>query len=232
MSVTQGKPGSISAMVINVLGWLFGAIMVAWSGYRSWHILYNTVSNDNSILKVVIPLLGICIFEGGMLYWFFHFVHKAEGTPQKAVAIVTAILDLIFVLIAFGSDVANASGASELDKSVPVVLVGAATAVNLIAKIADYLTSPKVLVSIKIGGHTDTITDMAMIKLEQSIVKLAEEKAEQLAAQLRAEVMKNAERMVTAQSSKNGKEPAPVVRGNSKDGGKDGGASPQDNRPN
>ncbi|MBI5305500.1 MAG: hypothetical protein HY868_25450 [Chloroflexi bacterium] len=200
----KGTAGSISALVINGIGWLFGLVVLGWTGYRSWHILYTTVAEDNSVLKFVIPVLGLVIFEGGMLYWFFNFVKKAEGTPQKAVSIVAAVLDTFFVLIAFLSDVTNATGAGMMDKAAPVALVGIATAVNLIAKIADYITSPEVLHSIKIGGHSDTIRDMAYQQLKDEMTAIADEKAKQYAGQLRGEVLGQTERMLNAKPGGNG----------------------------
>ena len=124
------------------VGYFFGALVIAFTGFQTWSLLFEATGNE------LVALLGLVLFEGGMLYWWVCFQYTAKGLGQLALSIGMAVLSLCVVSLAaalhLGAVSAGVFGANTVS-----VLITAAAVMNLGAKFAYPLLSPHMIESIR-----------------------------------------------------------------------------------
>ena len=121
--------------MITVIGVLFAVLILAFTGFQTWSLLYKVSGN------AYIALLGLVLFEGGMLYWWFHFQNSAEGLMQMGLSLLGAIFGLLLI----GSATALHLGAIDamtFGESTPAKLITVAVLVNLVIKFVSPLVHP------------------------------------------------------------------------------------------
>ena len=124
--------------ILKIVSWMFGALVVSFTGVQTWLLLFEATGSP------YIALLGLTFFEGGMLYWWVSFQYTAEGLGQLALSVIMAVLSLAVVSAAAALHLGAVSmtifGANTVSR-----LITAAAIVNLIAKFAYPLVSPKMI---------------------------------------------------------------------------------------
>lgn len=150
------KNNGLTSSVTKIMGYIFGVLVVCFSGYNTWELLYT--SNNN----LIIATLGLILFEGGLIYWWLVFQNGADGLPQMAISVLVFGLCLTGVIIANGVEL----GAFELslDSHLPQQLTVGALIVQLIAKLVYPLVSP------------ETSRKISTKILEGQLIRKAEEK--------------------------------------------------------
>ena len=135
------KNNGLGSTVTKIIGYIFAVLVVCFSSYNTFELLHKSSGN------LVIAVLGLALFEGGMLYWWLVFQNGSEGLPQMAISL------LVFGLCLLGVIVANTVelGAYELalDSHLPQQLTVGALIIQLVAKLVSPLVSPETARKIK-----------------------------------------------------------------------------------
>lgn len=145
--------------MIRLAGILFAILLLCFTGYQTWSLLYEVSASP------VVAVLGLVVFEGGMLYWWFFFQHNAQGLPQLALSLIMAVIGLLLVGGATGIHL----GAVEADTfgfETPAKLVTLAVLANLAAKFLMPLISPDTMTAIKTKQAEGKILDEAFKMLD------------------------------------------------------------------
>lgn len=121
--------------ILKMIGYLFALLVVAFTGFQSWSLLHEVSGN------AYVATLGVVLFEGGMIYWWYAFQKDAEGLGQMAVSLLGAVFGLLLVggatALHLGAVNANVFGAAT-----PARLVTVAAVVNLVLKFLYPLLHP------------------------------------------------------------------------------------------
>lgn len=172
--------------VLRFLGYLFSILVLSFTGFQTWSLLYSVSSST------FIAVLGLVLFEGSMLYWWFFFQKEAEGLLQMGLSLLVAIFGLILV----GGATALHLGAVDADvlgQQTPARLVTMAAIVNLVAKFLMPLLHPDVMkITYKkaLTGKVMTQTfSQFETKVKEIAVQLAEEVAEDWKEDVRQEIL-------------------------------------------
>ncbi len=172
--------------VLRFLGYLFGLLVLGFTGYQTWSLLY-TVSSST-----VVAILGLVLFEGSMLYWWAFFQREAEGLLQMGLSLLVAVFGLLLV----GGATALHLGAVEADvlgQQTPARLVTVAAVVNLVAKFLMPLLHPDVMKTTYKKALTGKVMTQTFSQFETKVkeiaVQLAEEVAEDWKEDVRQEIL-------------------------------------------
>lgn len=155
-----------SKKLLNIMGYVFALLVVSFTAVQSWSLLYEVSGN------AWIATLGVVLFEGGMIYWWFAFQKDAEGLGQMAVSMLGAIFGLILV----GGATALHLGAIDADTfgaATPARLITMAAVVNLVLKFTYPLLHPDIM-------H-DTLARAAEGKIMLRAYKGLEQRADEVA---------------------------------------------------
>lgn len=124
-----------------ISGIFLGALAIGLSiftGSRTLDLLAWALPTGQQIYQ----WLGLCAFEGGMLFWSFYFVAGAKGTPQRSISAIMAGFSIIAVSVCTVADLSlDAGQKGEIAKLSPdaaqsiIIFVG----VVIVANVAAYL---------------------------------------------------------------------------------------------
>lgn len=172
--------------VLRFIGYLFGILVLGFTGYQTWSLLY-TVSSST-----IVATLGLVLFEGSMLYWWFFFQREAEGLLQMGLSLLVAVFGLLLV----GGATALHLGAVDADvlgQQTPARLVTLAAVVNLVAKFLMPLLHPDVMKTTYKKALTGKVMTQTFSQFETKVkeiaVQLAEEVAEDWKEDVRQEIL-------------------------------------------
>lgn len=118
------------------MGLLFGLLVIGFTGFQTYSLLFET--SDSHIMAVI----GLVLFEGGMLYWWLVFQKHAAGIYQMAISLIMAIFGLLLVILATGLHL-GAFGSSFLGENTGAKVIVVAAIVNLVGKFAFPLFEPE-----------------------------------------------------------------------------------------
>ncbi len=121
--------------ILRIVGYLFALLVVAFTGYQSWSLLYEISRNP------YVASLGVVLFEGGMIYWWYAFQKDAEGLGQMAISLLGAVFGLLLVSGATALHL-GAVNAETFGTATPARLVTIAAVVNLMLKFLYPLLHP------------------------------------------------------------------------------------------
>ena len=168
---------SLLSVIIKISGFVFGALVVGFTATQTWSLLHNVSSN------AVTATVGLILFEGGMLYWWFVFQNEAEGIGQMAVSLVAALLGLILVVGSTGLHLGAVEGGM-LGENTPARLVLVAAVVNLICKFAFPLLSPEMMNNIWTRALEGKISLYAFRDAEAKTADMAAALADEVGAEI------------------------------------------------
>lgn len=165
--------------VIQFLGILFAALVIGFTGYQTYSLLAEVSGN------ALIAWLGLALFEGGMLYWWFVFQKEAEGIGQLALSLLLFVFGLALVAGSTGLHL-GAIDAAALGENTPAKLVTIAAIINLIGKTLYPIFSPKTF------GHIweRALEGVVMAKAYAAAQGKADDMAEQLADNVGNEIVR------------------------------------------
>lgn len=132
---------SLMKFVMTIMGLLFGVIVLGFTGFQTWELLYEVSGNP------YIATLGLFIFGGGMVYWWLVFQYAAEGLGQMAVSLLTAVFNLLLEISAVAIHL-GAVDSTLFGPSTPAKLITIAAIVNLVAKFTMPLLGPHMMQNI------------------------------------------------------------------------------------
>ena len=126
----------LTKKMLEIGGHLFGGLVLAFTGFQTWSLLFE--ASESAIAATI----GLVLFEGGMVYWWFAFQKSAEGIGQMAVSFLMAVFGLLLV---FGGTAFHLGAVSQtvLGENTAARLITVAAIVNLVGKFAFPLLAPE-----------------------------------------------------------------------------------------
>ena len=173
--MTKGLTKSIGAIAFYVL--TLGLYLYAAS--RSLDFIQSTLPPDQK----VIGFLGLFAIEGGSIIWLIVFLKEASGLPQKAISVLTAIVDTIGSIGMFTFDTLYRSGQNGAIAALTpddirnvILALSGLIGLNLISAFAFHVTNPENLRKMREDSAHDAV--------QSSLLKQIEDEAEHLAQQM------------------------------------------------
>ncbi len=167
--------------ILGFLGVLFALLVLGFTGFQTWSLLHEVSGN------AVTAVIGLALFEGGMLYWWFAFQKEAEGIGQMALSLMMAIFGLLLVGGATALHL-GAVGADALGSNTPARLVTVAAVINLIGKFMFPLLAPAVFEDIWMRALEGKISNRAYKDADSQVNDLASQLGTQIGSELTRKV--------------------------------------------
>lgn len=151
--------------VSNILLGALAIALMVFTGSRTLDLLAWALPVNQQIYQ----WLGLCAFEGGMLFWSFYFIKGAKGAPQRSVSAMMACFSIIAVSIATVGDLnLDAAQQGKIAQLPPtagqalVIFLGVVIVVNVAAYMACHLLSVENMRQMKEQDAEDKIYDAGL----------------------------------------------------------------------
>lgn len=146
---------------------------------------YMTLTFVSAVLPdapLLVQMATLLVFDGGMLAWMVVFTSYAQGTTQRATAIVTCVFDFIGVGLMVAAEVAIASSlATDLPlESWATWAVAGWTFVNVGALLVFHLSDPETQKEMASQSRRDKLTELAHKLVDEDLDSMALNLAEQI----------------------------------------------------
>ena len=142
-------------------------VLMAWTSSLTYSFLSMALPNTFWL----VPVLGLVIFDVGMIAWLFVFLSHAEGAIQRAVAIVLCLFNFIGVGLMTISEILlsgqTLAAAPAMLGTVAIWGVGIWTTVNVLGVIVFHLGDPSARKEMAIQSEKDAIFEGALTALKQ-----------------------------------------------------------------
>lgn len=172
------------------VGPAFALLLLGFTGYQTFTLILAVTGSP------IIAAIGLILFEGGMMYWWFVFRSEAEGLPQMALSLMVFVACLVLVVIATALKL-GAVDRTVLGVNTPAKIITAAAVIQLAAKLIFPLLHPEVSHAIKERAQEGKIISTADKKFEARVDGLADTYAD-----AKAEVQ--VARLLTSLNTKHG----------------------------
>ncbi len=147
--------------------YLLAVVLLAWTASLTYSFTSKVLPNA----MWLVPLLAIFLFDAGTVVWMFVFLNYAEGTAQRAVAIVLTAVDFIGLGLISAAEVLldgqTLAAAPELLGPAAVWAIAGWTVFNVGAVVAFHLLSPEARKSMAIRQEQDAVFDEALDHLKE-----------------------------------------------------------------
>lgn len=134
--------------------------------------------------------LGLCAFEGGMLFWSYYFIMGAKGTPQRSISICMAVFSIVAVSVctiaALSLDASQKGGIAKLSPDAAqaiIIFVGVVIVVNVAAYLCCHLFSVENLRRMKEQEAEDKIYEAGLRAISGLAPAIAADAAPHLATE-------------------------------------------------
>ena len=186
--MTKGLTKSIGTIAFYVL--TLGLFVYAAS--RSLDFIQSTLPANQKI----IGFLGLLATEGGSVIWLIVFLKEASGTPQKAISVLTAILDMFGSIGIFTMDTLYRSGQTGVIASLSaddirnvILILSGLIGLNLISAFAFHVVNPENLRKMREDSAHDAVTASLLKQIEDEAEHLAQQMTPMLFAQWQEKFM-------------------------------------------
>ena len=79
---------------LTIVGFLFAVLLLAFTGVQTFSLILAITGS------AIMAVVGLTMFEGGMLYWWQVFRAQAEGLLQMSLSLLVFLACLLFVVTA------------------------------------------------------------------------------------------------------------------------------------
>lgn len=170
--------------------YFIGAIGVGFTVWRTYDLLSLTIAAvpNPGPKELVMPWLGVAMFDAGTIMWLVVFLTRAEGGGQRATSLVTSALDLILVIAATGFDLfLGGQTIAEIPAdtgNLALWTVIAAVAINVIALWLYHILDPEALDASADKDTADELKSAVYKHIKKNRKTLAAQMAPKIAAEL------------------------------------------------
>ena len=151
-----------------------------------------------------VPLLGLVVFDAGMIAWMFVFLSHAEGAIQRAVAIILTLWNFLGVgLMTIAEILLSGQTLTEAPAMLGTAAIwgiGIWTVVNVLGVIVFHLGDPEARKEMAIQSEKDAIFEGALNALKNRRVAAQQGLADELSGAMFAQLLSD----IRADSDKNG----------------------------
>lgn len=172
----RGKIGSMLATGI-------GLVLLGYTAYRSWDFVAMTLPPD----KQVVAYFALAALDGGIIAWLLSYLYGSRGAWQRSIALIMVIVDFAGAVLMFSLDTLYTAGEAGLVAALDpntmrtaMLALSGVIAANIGATIAHHMLDPEQL--------RRQAEEAAQDKIEEASLKLIDQNAQQLAAQIAPQV--------------------------------------------
>lgn len=163
-------------------------VLLAWTSSLTYSFLDMALPGTFWL----VPLLGLVVFDVGMIAWMFVFLSHAEGAIQRAVAIILTLFNFVGVGLMTISEILlsgqTMAAAPEMLGTVAVWSVGIWTTINVLGVIVFHLGDNNARRAMAYQTEKDAIFDAALKDLNTRRVAAQKELSETMSAAMMNEM--------------------------------------------
>ena len=167
---------------LTIVGFLFAILLLAFTGVQTFSLILAITGS------AIMAVVGLTMFEGGMLYWWQVFRAQAEGLLQMSLSLLVFLACLVFVVTATALKL-GAVDAAILGVSTPAKLITAAAVIQLTAKLLFPLLHPDVVDAINERVREGKILDAASKKFDKRVDGIADDYTDMMVEEKTARMM-------------------------------------------
>jgi len=149
----------------TIAKFVFYAIVLVLLGWTS-SLTYSFLSMAMPGEFWLVPLLGLVVFDGGMIGWLFVFLSFAEGAIQRAVALVLTLFNFIGVALMTIAEILlggqTMTAAPEMLGAAAIWGIGIWTVVNVLGVLIFHLGDNQARRAMAYQAEKDAIFDAAL----------------------------------------------------------------------
>ena len=142
-------------------------VLLAWTSSLTYSFLSMALPGTFWL----VPLLGLVVFDVGMISWLFVFLSHAEGAIQRAVGIILCLFNFVGVGLMTISEIMlsgqTMAAAPEMLGTIAIWGVGIWTTVNVLGVLVFHLGDPSARKEMAIQSEKDAIFEGALTDLKQ-----------------------------------------------------------------
>ena len=142
-------------------------VLLAWTSSLTYSFLSMALPGTFWL----VPLLGLVVFDVGMISWLFVFLSHAEGAIQRAVGIILCLFNFVGVGLMTISEIMlsgqTMAAAPEMLGTIAIWGVGIWTTVNVLGVLVFHLGDPSARKEMAIQSEKDAIFEGALQALKQ-----------------------------------------------------------------
>lgn len=187
----------------TIAKFLFYAVVIVLLVWTS-SLTYSFLSMALPGAFWAVPLLGLVVFDAGMIAWLFVFLSHAEGAIQRAVAIVLCLWNFVGVGLMVMADILlsgqTMAAAPEMLGTVAVWGIGIWTVVNVLGVLVFHLGDGTARKEMAIQSEKDAIFEGALTALKNRRIAAQQGLANEMSATMFAQLLSD----IRADSDKNG----------------------------
>ena len=167
---------------LTIIGLLFAVLLLSFTGIQTYSLILAITGS------AIMAVVGLTMFEGGMLYWWQVFRAQAEGLLQMSLSLLVFLACLLFVVTATALKL-GAVGEEVLGASTPAKLITAAAVIQLTAKLLFPLLHPDVVDAINERVREGKILDAASKKFDKRVDGIADDYTDMMVEEKTARMM-------------------------------------------
>jgi len=186
----------LNRTIAKFLFYAVAVILLVWTS----SLTYSFLSMAMPGTFWLVPLLGLVVFDVGMIAWLFVFLSHAEGAIQRAVAIVLCLFNFVGVSLMTISEILldgqTMVAAPEMLGTIAIWAIGIWTTVNVLGVLVFHLGDNQARRAMAYQAEKDAIFDAALGDLKtrriaaqkQLSAEMSAAMMDEMAAELRADV--------------------------------------------
>lgn len=164
-------------------------VLLTWTASLTVSFLSSALPNSFWL----VPILGLVVFDVGMIAWLFVFLSHAEGAIQRATALALTIFDMVgvglMVMAEILLDGQQIVDAPDLLATAAIWGIGIWTIVNVAGLILFHLGDPQARKEMAIQAEKDAIWEGALTDLKNRRIKDQQRLAEELSGVMFREML-------------------------------------------
>ena len=142
-------------------------VLLAWTSSLTYSFLSMALPGQ----LWIVPLLGLVVFDVGMISWLFVFLSHAEGAIQRAVGIILCLFNFVGVGLMTISEILlsgqTMAAAPQMLGTIAIWGIGIWTTVNVLGVLVFHLGDPNARKEMAIQSEKDAIFEGALTALKQ-----------------------------------------------------------------
>ena len=175
-------------------------VLLVWTS----SLTYSFLSMALPGMFWAVPLLGLVVFDAGMIAWMFVFLSHAEGAIQRAVAIILTLWNFLGVGLMTVAEILlsgqTLTEAPPMLGTAAIWGIGIWTVVNVLGVIVFHLGDPAARKEMAIQSEKDAIFEGALTSLKNRRVAAQQGLADELSGSMFAQLLSD----IRADSDRNG----------------------------
>lgn len=179
----------LNRTVAKIVFYLVAVTLFTWTASLTVSFLQSVLPNSFWL----VPILGLVVFDGGLIAWMFVFLAHAEGAIQRATALLLTIVNLIGVGLMVVAEILLDGqqwvAAPESLGTVAVWAIGIWTIINVAGVVLFHLGDNQARKEMAIQSEKDAIFEAALSDLKTRRVVMQKALSQEIGAAMMDEII-------------------------------------------